>query len=85
MLYHTPEQVMHHAQCLAASTSPVEQCRRELHVVVVIHGVLSLCYFFLVLAVEDHQLWVTVVLMSGITQLTTNIGGMLTLRMWVYT
>eukprot|EP00903_Cladosiphon_okamuranus_P011302 g10657.t1 len=63
----------------------MEQCRRQLHVVAVIHGVLSLGYFSMVLGLEDHQLWVTVVLMSGINQFTTNIGGMLTLRMWIYT
>lgn len=83
--FHAPEQVKYHAHFLAASTSPAEACRKQLHVVVIIHAVLSLCFFSAVLALMDRQLWLAVIFMSGLTQFTANIGGMLTLQMWIYT
>lgn len=39
----------------------------------------------MVLALEDHRLWVSTILMSGIMQFPINIGGVLTTRMWIYT
>jgi len=79
------EQIEFHARNHAASTTPKEQCRRHMHLAAVIHAVLSLCYFFMVLVLEDDQLWGSVFLLGGINQFTINIGGVLTTRMWIYT
>lgn len=78
------EQLNSHARQASMATSPIEHCRRHLHIVVIIHAVISFIYFCLVLALEDDQLKWSVFVM-GISQATAFSGGIITVRMWMYT
>lgn len=79
------QQVKCHARNIAVSTSPTEQCRRHFHIVVITHAVISILYFFMVLVLEEEQLWGSAILLAGVNQFTINMGGLLTVRMWIYT
>lgn len=79
------EQVDFHKRKIAASTSPVEQARRHLHIVVIVHDVIALAYFVMVLGLQDEKQWMSVTLLAGVTQITAGVGGLLTMRMWIYT
>lgn len=74
-----------HARQTTASSSPIEDCRRNLHVVAIAHAGLTLVFFVLILVLEGDQLWGSAILFVGVNQLTVNIGGVLTTRMWIYT
>lgn len=39
----------------------------------------------MILVLEDDQLWLSAILVAGVSQFTTNIGGVLTARMLLYT
>ncbi|CAN0293311.1 unnamed protein product [Ectocarpus sp. 6 AP-2014] len=82
--YQLYRQVKHHRQVIAASTSSVEKCRRWLHIVVIIHAVIGLCYFGMVLLLDSEELWMSTIFMLGAGQTTMTIGGILTVRMWIY-
>lgn len=75
----------YHAQDMTAATTPSEQCRRDLHIAVIIHAVLCIFYFLMVLVLVGDQLWVSTILLAGLNQFTINVGGLLTMRMWIYT
>ncbi|CAB1113527.1 unnamed protein product [Ectocarpus sp. CCAP 1310/34] len=82
--YQLYRQVKYHRQFMAASTSSVEKCRRWLHIVVIIHAVIGLCYFGMVLLLDSERLWMSTIFMFGIGQIMMTIGGILTVRMWLY-
>ena len=50
-----------------------------------VYDCLSLGYFSMVLVLGGDQLWKSVILLAGLTQFMANIGGILTVRMWIYT
>jgi len=68
-----------------ASASPSEDTRRELHIISTAHYCIALAYFTLVLLLPQEKLWVSVTLLAGVSQVTASIGGILTVRMWIYT
>lgn len=76
------EQLEFHRQITLASTSPVEQCRRQLHIAAVVVATLSIFYFSMVLGnkLRWHvALWIFM-------QIPTYIAGaILAVRMWIYT
>ncbi|CAM9667119.1 unnamed protein product [Ectocarpus fasciculatus] len=75
------QQIQYHAQRTSASTSPIERCRRQLHVTTIAQATLNICYFSLVLG--DALRWSVVVLMAA--GIPNTIGGViLTSRMWMY-
>ncbi|CAM9676003.1 unnamed protein product [Ectocarpus sp. 4 AP-2014] len=82
--YQLYRQVKYHRQLIAASTSSVEKCRRWLHIVVIIHAVAGLCYFGMVLVLDSERLWMSTIFMFAIGQTMMTIGGILTVRMWIY-
>lgn len=89
MLYNTFSldgdiQLIFHAEQSRASSMPTENCRQHLHIIGVTHAVISILYFSLILLLDDDQLrWSMVVL--SVSQVTANIAGIVTMRMWMYT
>ena len=55
-----------------------------MHIVVIIHGIVGLCYFILVIMLGKKQLWISAILLAGAIQVPKHIGGVLTVRMWIY-
>lgn len=78
-------QISFHKHQPAASASPAEAARRDLHLVSITNGCISLVYFVMVLGLPDEKLWMSVVLLAGVLQITAGIGGILAVRMWIYT
>lgn len=73
---------MFHDVQAAASTSPIEKCRRQLHVHALLSAILSAAYFGMV--VMDEWWLSTIVL--GVLQVPVFISlPVLSTRMWVYT
>lgn len=70
---------------MSASASPVQECRRHLHVVTFVHNCIELGYFVVVLVVGGEQLWKSAIILYGLAQFPLAIGGILTIRMWIYT
>ncbi|CAN0151738.1 unnamed protein product, partial [Pylaiella littoralis] len=79
------EQRKFHAQQVAASASPREQARRHLHILVIAHDGVVLLYFIILLVLHSKQQRESIFLLFGICQGMGCIGGVLTLRMWIYT
>ncbi|CAM9445144.1 unnamed protein product [Pylaiella littoralis] len=78
-------QINFHRQQVAALVSPREQARRHLHILVIAHDGIVLLYFIALLVLHGEQQWEPVILLCGICQITASIGGVMTLRMWIYT
>jgi len=73
---------MFHKRQALASTSPAEQCRRELHITGLAVSLLQIVYFWMVL--EDEMLVSVAVL--AIVQIPISISAaILVSRMWIYT
>ncbi|CAN0450077.1 unnamed protein product [Ectocarpus sp. 12 AP-2014] len=83
-LYQLHLQLKFHAQQFSVSTTPVECCRKNMHVTAVANAVVSLVYFLLVLLVKArwHEISILVVILN---QITVSVCGFLTIRMWIYT
>lgn len=75
------KQLKFHARELLASISPVEKCRRLLHLLVITFSITCLGFFCMVL--RDEFRW-SGVLVSAM-QIPSNIGGVMAIRIWIYT
>ena len=75
-------QLKFHEQQISASSSPVERCRRQLHVQTITAASISI--FYCVLVIEDALRWCQAVL--AFAEVPAFIGGaVLAGRMWGYT
>ncbi|CAN0265215.1 unnamed protein product, partial [Ectocarpus fasciculatus] len=58
--------------------------RRWLHIAVITHAVIGLCYFGMVMLLDSERLWMSVIVIFGAGQMMMTIAGVLTVRMWIY-
>lgn len=78
LLYH--KQLKFHEEQIAASTSPAEISRRQMHILIIIHDVTTAGYFIMVLGNELR--WSVVLL--GIAQALMNPCALIEARLWMY-
>lgn len=75
-------QLKFHEQQISASSSPIERCRRQLHIQTVTAASISI--FYCVLVIEDALRWCQAVL--AFAEVPAFIGGaVMAGRMWGYT
>eukprot|EP00903_Cladosiphon_okamuranus_P009465 g9021.t2 len=74
--------MMFHVEQASAASSPIEKCRRQLHVTAILVAILSITYFAMVVGGE---VWLSLFVLSALQVPVCISVPILATRMWIYT